>query len=94
MLRRWCLSWFLVASSAFTLLAAQPAAAPPPDSEFDKLFPSVGFEDRVEFWKMIFTRCSRDEVVIHDRKDLRLIYKVISSPCAGPLGKIAHRLLF
>jgi len=85
MLRRWCLSWFLVAYSGFTLVAADQAAvpAPVPDSEFSKLFPSAGFEERVEFWKMIFTRYGRDEVVIHDRKDLRLIYKVVSAPYGG-----------
>lgn len=92
MLRRWCLSLFLLASTAFTLYAAgqeNQAAVPTVstnparDSEFNKLFPSAGFEDRIEFWKMIFTRYGRDEVVIHDRKDLRLIYKVVSSPYAG-----------
>ncbi len=83
MLRRWCLSWFLVAFSGFTLFAADQPADPAADSEFSKLFPSAGFEERVEFWKMIFTRYSRDEVVIHDRRDLRLIYKVVNSPYAG-----------
>ncbi len=83
MLRRWCLSLFLVAFPGFTLFAADQAAGPSPDPEFSKLFPSTGFEERAEFWKMIFTRYGRDEVVIHDRKDLRLIYKVVSSPYAG-----------
>ncbi|RPJ87261.1 MAG: LysM peptidoglycan-binding domain-containing protein [Acidobacteria bacterium] len=83
MLRRWCLLSFLVVFSGFTVIAANQAAAPAPGSEFSKLFPSAGFEERVEFWKMIFTRYGRDEVVVHDRKDLRLIYKVVSSPYDG-----------
>lgn len=83
MLRRWCLSLFLVAFPGVALFAAVQKADPAPDLEFNKLFPSAGFEQRVEFWKMIFTRYGRDDVVIHDRKDFRLIYKVVSSPYGG-----------
>ncbi len=74
---------FLVGFPEFMLFAAGQAAVPAADSEFNRLFPSAGFEERVEFWKMIFTRYGRDEVVVHDRKDLRLIYKVVSSPYGG-----------
>jgi len=79
MLRRSCLSLFLVAFAALPLYAEDPAV----DPEFDRLFPSTGFEDRVGFWKMIFTRYGQDEVVVHDREDLRLVYKVINSPYSG-----------
>jgi len=82
MLRRSCLSLFLLASLGTTLAAEEESAVPASD-QFNKLFPSAGFEERVEFWKMIFTRYGRDEVVVHDRKDLRLIYKVVNSPYAG-----------
>ncbi|HXK61612.1 MAG TPA: transglycosylase SLT domain-containing protein [Acidobacteriota bacterium] len=78
MLRRWCVSLFLVA-----LTIAPLSADPPPDSEFDRLFPSAGLEDRIGFWKMIFTRYGQDEVVIHDRNDFRLIYKIVKSPYLG-----------
>jgi membrane-bound lytic murein transglycosylase D len=84
MLRRKCIPWFLVAfPGLFTLFGADQAVVPSTDSEFSKLFPSAGFADRIEFWKMIFTRYGRDEVVVHDRKDFRLVYKVVSSPYSG-----------
>ncbi len=40
-------------------------------------FPSKGFEDRIEFWKAIFTDYGDREVLIHDQNDVRLIYEVV-----------------
>ena len=40
-------------------------------------FPSKGFEDRIEFWKAIFTEYGDREVLIHDQNDVRLIYEVV-----------------
>ena len=43
-----------------------------------ELFPRAGLEDRVEFWKQIFTKYGEVDAVFHDRDDLRLIYEVLS----------------
>lgn len=40
-------------------------------------FPSKGFEDKIEFWKTIFTHYGEREVLIHDQNDVRLIYEVV-----------------
>ncbi|MCK6597284.1 MAG: lytic transglycosylase domain-containing protein [Bdellovibrionaceae bacterium] len=36
-----------------------------------------GFEDRVEFWKKIYTQYSSSQGVIHDSEDVKRIYKVV-----------------
>src|SRR5262249_2544254 len=41
-------------------------------------FPIQGLERRVEFWKKAFTQYGKDDVVIHDRIDVDLIYDVAS----------------
>lgn len=40
-------------------------------------FPSKGFEDKIEFWKSIFTHYGDREVLIHDQNDVRLVYEVV-----------------
>ncbi len=40
-------------------------------------FPSRGFEDKIEFWKTIFTDYGDREVLIHDQNDVRLVYEVV-----------------
>lgn len=69
MLRRFWLFLLLPAS----LLAAGSFSL----SQTSNLFPSKGFEDKIEFWKSIFTRYGEREVVFHDQDDLRLIYEVV-----------------
>lgn len=39
-------------------------------------FPAEGFEDRIEYWKLIFAKYTAQEIVFHDIDDLRLIYDV------------------
>ncbi len=38
--------------------------------------PSRGLEDRIEFWKKVYTQYGEDDVIIHDRIRVNLIYDV------------------
>src|SRR5499427_8805679 len=38
--------------------------------------PKQGLEDRVEFWKKVYTQYGTDDVIIHDRIHVNLIYDV------------------
>src|SRR5262249_39699463 len=38
--------------------------------------PATGLENRVEFWKKVFTQYGKDDIVIHDRVHVNLIYDV------------------
>ena len=38
--------------------------------------PVTGLENRVEFWKKVFTQYGKDDIVIHDRIHVNLIYDV------------------
>src|SRR5215471_14791033 len=38
--------------------------------------PATGLENRVEFWRKIFTQYGKDDIVIHDRVRVNLIYDV------------------
>ncbi len=62
---------FLILSSLFT---AVPAFATNTD-----LLPSQGLEQRVDFWKKIYTQYGADDIVIHDRIYVNLIYDVVGS---------------
>lgn len=44
--------------------------------ELSSLFPRQGFEDSIRFWISIFTEHGENEVVFHDRYDVRLVYHV------------------
>jgi len=55
---------------ACLLLLAFPALAANPD------LPIEGLEQRVEFWKKIFTEYGANDLVIHDRFHVNLIYDV------------------
>src|SRR5438874_1997222 len=39
---------------------------------------SQGLEQRVDFWKKVFTQYGKDDVVIHDRIRVNLIYDIAS----------------
>jgi membrane-bound lytic murein transglycosylase D len=58
------------------------ATASPPffqnSVEADQLFPSEGYEDQIEFWKLVFAQYGEKDVIFHDSRDLRLIYEVMS----------------
>lgn len=60
------------ATSIFVFMAAMavPAFATNPE------LPSEGLEQRVDFWKKIYTQYGADDVVIHDRVYVNLIYDV------------------
>jgi membrane-bound lytic murein transglycosylase D len=55
------------------------AVAAPAFAEANAELPSQGLEQRVEFWKKIFTQYGKDDVVIHDRIYVHLIYGVASA---------------
>jgi len=57
----------------FVLAAAAPAYATNP------VLPTEGLEQRVDFWKKIYTQYGADDVVIHDRVYVNLIYGVATS---------------
>ena len=40
--------------------------------------PNQGLESRVEFWKKVFTQYGKDDIIIHDRVHVNLIYDVVS----------------
>src|SRR5690349_6050813 len=40
--------------------------------------PKQGLEDRIEFWKKVYTQYGADDVIIHDRINVNLIYDVAS----------------
>ncbi len=52
------------------LALAAPAFAARPE------LPVEGLENRVDFWKKIFTQYGKDDIVIHDRFHVNLIYDV------------------
>ena len=63
------------------LATAAPAFAGPSD------LPTDGLESRIEFWKKVFTQYGEDDVIIHDRLHVNLIYDVATR--ADQAGKIA-----
>lgn len=67
---RWIPAFFFLTS---TVLAGETFSL---DQVSDRL-PSHGFQDRIEFWRAIFTEYGEKEVLIHDMDDLRLIYTVV-----------------
>ncbi|MFQ5449903.1 MAG: LysM peptidoglycan-binding domain-containing protein [Nitrospinaceae bacterium] len=72
-------------SFLFTLFVStsllSPAFANLPDnihtlSEYNFSVPP-GLEDQVDFWKKIYTKYTTDYAVIHDSRDLKIIYEVV-----------------
>jgi len=59
-------------TSIFVFLAAMAA----PAFATNPALPSDGLEQRVDFWKKIYTQYGADDVVIHDRIYVNLIYDV------------------
>src|SRR5262245_52465101 len=39
-------------------------------------FPTEGLEPRIEFWKQVYTTYGADDVIVHDRFHVNLIYAV------------------
>jgi membrane-bound lytic murein transglycosylase D len=40
------------------------------------MFPTAGLEARIDFWKQVFTQYGADDIVVHDRFYVNLIYAV------------------
>ncbi len=56
----------------------RPAHATPPPLRFSREFPlSEAMAERVRFWIRVFTQVSQNEVVLHDREDVRIVYDVV-----------------
>ena len=62
-------------TTATAARAAQAAPAAPGVSERLDL-PTQGLESRVEFWKKVFAQYGEDDVIIHDRFHVNIIYDV------------------
>ncbi len=61
--------------SLLRLMAAILALAAPAIAERAEL-PGEGLEKRVDFWKKVYTQYGEDDVIIHDRVQVNLIYDV------------------
>src|SRR6478672_551217 len=64
------------------LIVAVLALAPSALAERFEM-PSQGLENRVEFWKKVFTQYGENDVIIHDRVHPELIYDVASRDDQG-----------
>src|SRR5881396_1379516 len=64
-------------SSFPRLIVALLALASPAVAERLDL-PSQGLENRIEFWKKVYTQYGENDVIIHDRVRVNLIYDVAS----------------
>lgn len=62
---------------ALGLIASVAVSAPALAGDGSSLPAPDGLRPQVEFWKKIFAEVSEWEAVIHDRQDLRRIYKVV-----------------
>jgi len=60
---------YLLQSTIVLMFLAVPAFA-------ETVFPAEGLEARIEFWKQVFTNYGADDIVIHDRFHVNLIYSV------------------
>jgi membrane-bound lytic murein transglycosylase D len=67
------------------------AAFTPPRKVADPtLFPTAGFEARIEFWEAVFASHGENDYVLHDPDDLRLIYRVVSTAGVPPSERSAY----
>src|SRR5439155_12617268 len=70
-------SVIIVAVLATTTAATAAQAAPAAPGFPERLdLPAQGLESRVEFWKKVYTQYGEDDVIIHDRIHVNLIYDV------------------
>lgn len=71
----------VLALSASTFAAERP------------VLPATGLENRVEFWRQIFTQYGKDDIVIHDRIHVNLIYDIAdNSTVDAKLSGVDHAL--
>jgi membrane-bound lytic murein transglycosylase D len=55
--------------------------------------PNKGLERRIDFWKKIFTQYGKDDIVIHDRFHVNLIYDVADESNVDSKVDLAERTL-
>ena len=60
--------WMIV----FVLALALPVLAEP------VVLQNQGLESRIEFWKKVYTQYGKDDIIIHDRFHVNLIYDVVT----------------
>ena len=75
----------LIITTAILCLFGSLAGAGFDLGETENLFPFREFENEIGFWEKIFTVYESNQVVLHDDRDLRLIYYV-KEFAAGPEG--------
>ena len=46
-------------------------------------FPADGLDQRIEFWKSVFTKYGENQLIFHDRKHVHLIYDVLDLKANG-----------
>jgi membrane-bound lytic murein transglycosylase D len=46
-------------------------------SSVEEFFPQKGLQTRIDFWRTVYSRYDRRQVIIHDRENLAIIYKVL-----------------
>ena len=46
------------------------------------IFPTDGLERRIDFWKQVYTKYGADDVIVHDRVHVNLIYAVANDDTA------------
>jgi len=68
-----------LAALALVLVSGRASAAPPSLRFSSEFSVSQALEARVQFWVRIFTEVSQNEVVLHDRDDVRIVYDVVPS---------------
>ena len=66
------------------------AVSHPLSAQSTELFSTEGYRDRMKFWTDVFTRYGEGEYQIHDKSDLRLVYRVVRTG-AGQTGRTATR---
>src|SRR5215471_2713172 len=45
-------------------------------------FPADGLESRIDFWRQVFTKYGADDVIVHDRFHVNLVYAVATDATA------------
>ncbi len=55
--------------------------------------PAQGLESRVEFWKKVFTQYGEDDVIVHDRIHVNLIYDVATRDNSSAKAAAVRQLL-
>ena len=66
------------------------AVSLPVSAQSPELFSTEGYRDRMDFWTDVFTRYGDGEYLLHDKTDMRLVYRVVQTG-AGQTGRTATR---